>query len=240
MGCLCERLAKSQQHMPPMCIGNLWLFENLAPSEQEAIAVAADRKTMVPGQAVFHQGDPANSIMLIKFGRVKLSKVMDDGTEITLDYRKSGDFLGENMLSEQQNYPVSAWCMENTLCCGFTKEKFEALVLKHPNIGLQVIRNLSKRISLLSDHVGSLASSSLEQRLHSVLTNVAREHGEKGKEGYTIRFPLTHEDLGFLVGAHRVSVTRAMKSLKEAGKVAVAGTNLVLRTEDVTFATDRP
>ncbi|WP_422700335.1 helix-turn-helix domain-containing protein [Dissulfurispira thermophila] len=32
--------------------------------------------------------------------------------------------------------------------------------------------------------------------------------------------PLTHEELSFLVGAHRVSITKAIKGLKEAGKLS--------------------
>ena len=36
-------------------------------------------------------------------------------------------------------------------------------------------------------------------------------------DGTIIKFPLTHEDLGFLTGAHRVSITRVMKALKKAG-----------------------
>ncbi len=43
-----------------------------------------------------------------------------------------------------------------------------------------------------------------------------------------IDFPLTHEELGFLVGAHRVSITRAMKVLKESGKVVREGKTLIL------------
>jgi CRP/FNR family transcriptional regulator len=39
---------------------------------------------------------------------VKLSKLMEDGSKNTLDIRKAGDFLGENMLSEEIDYPVSA------------------------------------------------------------------------------------------------------------------------------------
>lgn len=237
MGCLCEEMAAGERQMSTVCIGHLWLFENLAPPELAALAEAADRKTRSAGQAVFHQGDPADSIVLIKSGRIKLSKTLDDGAEITLDYRKAGDFLGENMFSEQAEYPVTAWCMEKSLTCGFTRKKFESLVLEHPNIGLQVIKNLSRRIALLTDHVGSLAFSSLEQRLYSVLFNIAREHGEREENGYVIRFPLTHEELGFLVGAHRVSVTRAMKSLKESGKVAVGGQRLILPS-NVTFVTD--
>ncbi len=171
MGCLCEQIAGGEHILPPVCIGHLWLFEHLARPELEALATAANRKTLSPREAVFHQGDPADNIVLIKSGRVKL------------------------------------------------------------------IKNLSRRIALLTDHVGSLTFSSLEQKLFGVLANVAKEHGEKNDDGYAIPFPLTHEDLGFLVGAHRVSVTRAMKALKQSGKIAHRGQNLVLPS-DVAFATD--
>ena len=48
---------------------------------------------------------------------------------------------------------------------------------------------------------------------------VARKHGTVSPQGTVIQFPLTHEDLSFLTGAHRVSITRAMKALKAAGKI---------------------
>lgn len=47
------------------------------------------------------QGDPGGAISLIKAGRGKLSKVLEDGSEITLDILKAGDFLGEDMLSQE-------------------------------------------------------------------------------------------------------------------------------------------
>lgn len=103
----------------------------------------------------------------------------------------------------------------------FYQKKFESILLEHPNICLQVIRNLSHRISLMTEHVGRMASSNIEQKLYNVLVRMARECGKKEEKGFSIRFPLTHEDLSFLVGAHRVTITRELKSLKESGKVSV-------------------
>lgn len=228
MGCFCEQIAPKDQWFSRVCIGNLWIFENLNPVELESLALAAKRKILSSSEAIFYQGDNADSIILIKSGRVKLSKVLENGVEVILDYRKAGDFIGENMLSEESDYPFTAWCIEQTLTCGFTRKKFESIVLEHPNIGLQVIKNLSRRISILSEHVGNLAFSNLEERLYRVLVNIAREHGEKEATGSTIRFPLTHEELSFLVGAHRVSITRALKSLKESGKLGGKGQNLFI------------
>lgn len=228
MGCMCEDLILRGAEASPTCIGCLWVFANLEPEEKKAIAKSALRRSFSRGEAIFMQGDTGGAVSLIKMGRVRLSKLMQDGTEITLDIRKAGDFLGENMLSDEADYPVSAWCMEEVLVCSFPRERFEKLVLEHPKIGLQVIRNLSSRITWLTSRIGSMSLTNLEDRLYRVLMNVAREHGIRSSDGFTIQFPLTHEDLSFLTGAHRVSITRAMKSLKEAGKIIQKGRTLTL------------
>jgi len=228
MTCLCEQIAGDDIELSPICIGNLWIFESLEPAEVEALAREALRKKSATGQALFMQGEAADEMFLIKGGRVKLSKVLEDGTELTLDIRKAGDFVGENMFSEEGEYPVSAYCLEDTLTCGFSRTQFEELVLQHPKVGLQIIKNLSERINWLTSRVGSLAVTNIEDRLYRVLSSVAKEHGTPGPQGVVIQFPLTHEDMSFLTGAHRVSITRAMKALKGAGKIIHEDRRLIL------------
>ncbi|MGD0663073.1 MAG: Crp/Fnr family transcriptional regulator [Syntrophorhabdales bacterium] len=214
-----------------LCLGHVWLFESLEPPELQALVEAAVRKVYAPSQSIFVQADPTDRMFLIKAGRVRLSKLLEDGTELTLDIGKAGDFVGESMLGEEAVYPVTAWCIEETLTCGFTKERFEKLVIDHPRIGLQVMRNLSKRISSLSSRIESMSLTHLGERLYQVLRHVALEHGVKSRDGLVIEFPLTHEDLAFLVGAHRVSVTRALKELKRTGSVVRQKRHLVVRSE---------
>ena len=228
MECMCQKLAGKDVVLSPTCIGHLWVFQDLNPDDIKALAGDVFRKKYSAGQRIFYQGDPVKEVFLIKAGRVKLSKLMEDGDEITLDIRQAGDFLGENMFSEDMDYPVTAMCIEDALICGFTKNGFEQLVLRHPNIGLQVIKNLSKRISYLTSRVGSMTITNLADRLYGVLVNVAREHGAPSESGLSIPFPLTHEDLSFLVGAHRVSITRAMRDLKESGRISQEGRRLTV------------
>lgn len=228
MTCLCKKLAGHDIELSPTCIGQLWIFQNLEIEEIQALSREALRKRSAKGETLFVQGDPTDEVFLIKGGLVKLTKVLEDGTELTLDIRKAGDFVGENMFSEEGQYPVSAYCLEDTLTCGFSRSQFEQLVLQHPKVGLQIIKNLSERITWLTMRVGSLAVTNIEERLYGVLTSVAREHGTVSPQGTVIQFPLTHEDLSFLTGAHRVSITRAMKALKEAGKIIHEGRRLIL------------
>jgi CRP/FNR family cyclic AMP-dependent transcriptional regulator len=233
MACLCEQIAGKDIEVSPTCIGHLWIFENLELDEIKALSSEALRKKLEKGQTLFLQGDPADEMFLIKGGRIKLTKVLEDGNELTLDIRKAGDFVGENMFSEEGEYPVSAYCLEDTLTCGFNRNQFEQIILKHPNVGLQIIKNLSERISWLTSRVGSLAVTNIEDRLYRVLSSVAKEHGTMSSQGTVIQFPLTHEDLSFLTGAHRVSITRAMKALKSAGKIILEDKKLILPSLEI-------
>lgn len=228
MKCVCESLVGEGVEISPKCLGDIWLFEHFDIDDIKSLDKIAIRKTYSRGQAVFNQGDRAHELFIIKVGRIKLTKVFEDGREITLDYRKAGDTFGENMFSENIEYPATAWCLENTLTCGFTKENFEKLIMDHPGIGLLVIRKLSQQIAALNDRLGNMAFPHLEERLYRVILSVAQEHGDKTAYGITMQFPLTHEDLSFLTGAHRVSITKALKNLEKSNKIVKKGKTLFL------------
>jgi len=228
MSCPCERLVTSAMSSADVCLGQLWLFSSLGPLEMQALVATARRRSLAAGSYVFLQGEPARFLFVIKAGRIKLTKTDEQGNEILVDIRKAGDFLGETFLSEDADYPLTAQCVEDSLLCGITRQQFESLVTDKPAIGLQVMRAMSERIAHLTSRVGDLASTHLEERLYAVLSTVAREHGTPTESGLVIEFPLTHEELSFLVGAHRVSVTKALKSLSASGKVVREGGRLVL------------
>ena len=230
--CVCQQLAGTTPGLHPSCFGQLWLFDG-APSEAlKAVASNLVRKNIAAGGDLFRQGDPADSMYLIKMGSVKLWKVTEEGRVLTLDIRKAGDLLGESVLLEKGEYPVSATCLEPTLTCGIDRKTFEKLVVEYPRVGLAVIRNLTLRIEHLSGKVGAMAEPILDDRLYAVLVNVAREVGAHAPGGWTIAFPLTHEEIAFLVGAHRVSVTRTLGRLREMGKISILDKHLFI--SDVT------
>ncbi len=228
MKCECSDFNNPNGLTTEKCFKNLWLFEGLSKEQLKKIERIGLKKIIKKGNAVFLQGEAANEMFLIKHGRIKLNKIHEDGSEVTLDFRKAGDTIGENIFSGESEYPLSAWAIEDTVTCGFNINAFDKLVLMNPEIGLKVIRSMSNKISSITDRLESMSENSLEDRLYNVLSNIAKEHGTKVDKGFELKIPLTHEDLGFLVGAHRVSITKAMKSLINCGKVIKNGKKLTL------------
>lgn len=228
MKCLCSDCASNASTATRRCFKDLWIFETFSEVQMDEIQKIGLKRTILAGNPVFTQGSPANEIFLIKVGRIKLTKLHKDGAEITLDFRKAGDVLGEDAFSGESDYPLGAWALEDTITCGFGLRDFNALVLKRPDIGLSLIRSMSAKLSSVTGRLDAMAENSLENKLHRILSQVAREHGVAVEGGFELGFPLTHEELGFLVGAHRVSVTKAMKFLVECGKVVRNGRKLIL------------
>lgn len=217
MTCLCTDC--KSPNTTKACFKDLWLFDHFTDDQLLELKKIGLRRDIEAGAPVFRQGEPANEMFLLKAGRIKLTKVQEDGSEVTLDFRKAGDVIGEHLFSEEENYPISAWTMEETTTCGFDLRNFHSLILERPDIGMNVIKSMSNKISAMTDRFESIAENSLEDRLYSVLSNIAREHGYKAEQGYELPFRLTHEELAFLVGAHRVSITRAMQALSRCGKL---------------------
>ena len=156
----------------------------------ESLAGDLVRRRLSAGEDLFQQGEPAESMWLIKAGSVKLWKTTEDGRILTLDIRKAGDLLGENVLMEDGGtYPVAATCLGPTVTCGIDRRTFESLVTRYPAVGLVVIRNLSRRIDHLSGKLGALSEPNLDDRLYEVLANVARDVGTPAPGGVDHRFP---------------------------------------------------
>lgn len=191
----------------------------MTAASKMALVAAAVRQDYKKGDVLFRQGDMADKMFMLKYGRVKLIKVNRDGNEIILDIVKAGDVLGEQVFWKEFIYPCSAICLEDTFSCGFTRNGFEQLVLENPQIGLAVIRNLSMRMESLYSKTSSLVEHDMQERVYGILHNIGKTHGTRKNGYYELDFLLSHEELGFLMGVHRVSVTRTMKALKNTGLV---------------------
>ncbi len=228
MTCQCSQFNSPGSLTTEKCFRDFWIFKGFDRDQVNRIKTIGVRKMIKKGEVVFRQGDPANEIFLIKSGRIKLNKIHENGSEITLDFRKAGDMIGEDLFAGKRDYPLSAWTLEDTVTCGFNLDAFNRLILEFPEIGLGLIRSMGHKISAITDRLESMSGDSLENRLYNVLLGVAQEHGTLVDTGIELNIPLTHEELGFLVGAHRVSITRAMKSLAACKKIVKNGKTIIL------------
>lgn len=205
----------------------LAVFSTLDFSEREKIGVLAGKRVYRKNEYIFREGEPADTIYLIKYGRVRLFKISMNGREITLDILKEDDILGENTFFEDAQHTMNAQAIEDTFICSCSKESF-ALLLQNPQTSLKIIQLLGKKLNNYTEQVASIAFRDVKGRISATLLRLADEYGKPSPAGTTIDIDLTHQDLANLVNASRVMVTNILSALKQEGAIASKGHRLTL------------
>lgn len=117
------------------------LFQGLRVEDLRALGARTEVKALPADAMLIRQGDPADSLLAILKGRVKVYLVDANGQEFVVDVRGAGGYVGEMMLDDS---PRSAWVktLEPSEFAVIPRHEFKQLLLAHPEVALQVIKNL--------------------------------------------------------------------------------------------------
>ncbi|MBS3970694.1 MAG: Crp/Fnr family transcriptional regulator [Clostridia bacterium] len=209
------------------CMKDLTIFSTLDVNERNKIGELACKRFYAKNEFLFREGDPADTIYLIKSGKVKLFKVSSGGKEIILDILKDDDFFGENTFFDQAQHNMNAQAMENAYVCSCTKEHF-ALLLQNPKTSMKIIQLLGEKLNNYTNQVASIAFHDVKGRVAAMLLKLAGEYGSSSLEGTTINIELTHNDLASLVNASRVMVSNVVGSLRQDGIIETKDHRFIL------------
>jgi CRP-like cAMP-binding protein len=118
------------------------LFAGLGKEEVHALAARAEDRATPGGTVVVREGDPADSLYVVLSGRVNVYLHASGGEkEVVLATKGPGEYFGEMMLDDNPR-SASVVALEPSKFAVISRADFKALILKHPEVGLQVIRNL--------------------------------------------------------------------------------------------------
>lgn len=162
--------------------------------------------------------DPIGSLGLLVIDGLLVRKV-------TVGERACAELLGPGDVTQpwlkvgaeaSVNTEVS-WQVAQALRLAVLDRTFAARVARWPEIPAAVARRAMLRVYWLSFHLAVCHMRRVDDRLMLVLWHFADRWGRVTPRGIKIPLPLTHNLLGLVVGAHRPSVTSAIRSLTEAG-----------------------
>ena len=117
------------------------LFQGLKGEDLRALGARTEVRVLPSDALVIKQGDPADSLLAILRGKVKVYLLDANGQELVVDVRGAGGYVGEMMLDEK---PRSAWVktIEPSEFAVIPRNEFKALLLANPELALQIIKNL--------------------------------------------------------------------------------------------------
>jgi CRP-like cAMP-binding protein len=152
---------------------------------------------------------------IIREGRVKVSKLSEDGREKILEFLDEGAFVGEMALLERAPRSASVKTLTPVRLLALSRIDFIALLKKSPDLSMAVIQELSRRLRTINEQASALSFQRVKDRTKGLLERLARE---PWGDGLRRRTPsLTHQQIADMIGTSRETVTRVVKELKADG-----------------------
>jgi CRP/FNR family cyclic AMP-dependent transcriptional regulator len=181
------------------------------------------------GQALFHERGPADRVLVLLTGRVKVLTTTDSGKEVVLAFRGPGDLLGE--LAAIDGSPASATveAIEPVEALALAEADFRGFLRAQPGAALLLLETVSRRLRDADRKRVEYGVHDTAGRVAARLVELAEAYGESGPDGIRIGLPISQEELAAWTGSSREAVSKALQSLRKAGWVATRRRSLTLR-----------
>jgi len=172
-------------------------------------------------EAIFSQGDAANSVMYVQQGGVKFSVVNESGREVVVAMFGPTDFFGEGCMAGQSVRMGTATAITPSTILVITKnEMLRVLHDEHKLSDHFIAYMLAHNIRVEEDLVDQLFNSS-EKRLARALLLLARY----GKQDQPVRVlpKVSQETLASMIGTTRSRVNFFMNKFRKLGFIEYNG-----------------
>ena len=193
------------------------LLSRISPPELQKLADVTREKQYPKGSVVLFEGDPGDSLFIVRQGRVKVVLVGEDGSEVILAILGVGEHFGELSLIDQQPRSAHVIAMDDATLIVLRSEDFRRRVDVAPDIAWALLVELARRLRRADTKIGGLVLLDVPGRIAKLLLDFAGESG-----GDVIEKPLTHQTIADMIGASRETVSRAMREFQDGGLVSVA------------------
>lgn len=176
----------------------------------QPLAQGKTPRTYAPGQLIYLQGEEPTEFYYLLSGAARSFLTSPGGEERVLTLHRGGSLMGEASFFDGCPRVSSAAAVSECRVVAVTWRDLERTLEQRPQMAVPMLRHLAATVGQLSHQVNDLSFQSAETRLAAQLLREADEEGQ---------VKVTQEELGFRIGAARVTVARLLRKWAKAGWV---------------------
>jgi len=195
------------------------VFASLPAREIDALAAATREDPVRARNYIFMEGDPAESLCIVKSGRVRIVRHSKAGKDVILELLGPGEIFGGVAVIENRPYPASAQAVEASVILKISAQALIAVSDRHPSVIRELALMIGRRLRTAHDSVKSLAVDPVEARLAATLLRLAQRDGQREKRGLALPFHLTRQSLADMCGTTVETTIRVMSRWTRDGLV---------------------
>ncbi len=178
---------------------------------------------------LFFEGDPADWLVFVVRGRVKVIKHSESGRETILATFGAGQIVGEVAVLTGEVYPATAQALEPTFTLHLPRHAYTDLVRSDPELAWALITELGRRLEQAHETIRSMAVEKVERRVARVILRLANSTGERLEGGAVrITLPLSRQDIADMAGTVLETAIRAMSKFQKLGYIETREGHIIL------------
>ncbi len=136
------------------------LFAEFDDSELKRIQNICEKSSFKPGACAFHEGDPGDSLIIIRLGTIRLTKKTASGEEEVLTMLGSGAYVGEMALFDKSRRSATGTPIENTEILRIPYDSLQKLLDAHIAMAAKFYKALamgiSRRLNFMNEDFATL------------------------------------------------------------------------------------
>jgi CRP/FNR family transcriptional regulator len=168
------------------------------------------------GQTIFYEGNHTNGLFCIYSGKVKLSKLGENGKEQIIRFAKTGNILGYRSLLSNDTYHAPATAMEDCHVFLLSKDRFMEILESDPKLSMNIVQLLSNDLKSAEQLLIDIAQKSVIERISESLVLLQKTFGYVNG-GKTINVALTRSEIADIAGTTTETTIRTLVQLDKEG-----------------------
>jgi len=187
----------------------------VSDADLELIASLLIERRYARNTTIVEEGLPGDYMYVIREGRVKVTKLSDEGREKILNFLDEGGFFGEMALLDRAPRIASVKTLKPVRLLALSRTDFLNALRTSPDLAMAVIQELVRRLREVDEQASSLSFQRVKERTKGLLRRLAQESADDPERRTTAA--LTHQQIADMIGTSRETVTRVVKELKQDG-----------------------
>jgi CRP-like cAMP-binding protein len=176
------------------------------------------------GQIVYCQGEPAESMLVLETGCLKISTFSSEGDELVVSKVLPGEIIGE--LGILSNVPRSATvtALQRSSALTLTRSVVMELIEKRPAVAVAMLQQMADMVRRTTGVAADMVFLGLAQRVAKFLLEEAAQPSNEIRT--------TQAELASAIGASRQRVNACLKEFQRDEWISLAPKSIRLRNPD--------
>lgn len=204
------------------------LFDDLSESDLISIAKFCSRQKFKKGNMVVMEDEIGSTFFLMLSGKVKISRISDDGREVILSILSEGDFFGEMAIIDGQSRSANVSTLEDSDMLAIRRDDFFSMLTDYPQVAINLLKELTIRLRRSDQHIKALSLKDAVGRVASALIRLAENSGIMKSGQVVVPNVPAQQDLANMSGTSRETISRAIKHLSQDGYLNKEGNNIII------------